>query len=170
MSVSKITLLAVLATFATALPASAQGYHYGYGSSRVVNQNSIGLNNHDASYISPGCISDSAKGVQRSGFRPNPLLPQVNLGRTVKTAGDNMYQGGAPYLETNSLYAPKPQVTRRRVSQQQRRPKGQVYYPGQNAQGGGSYKYSSGGAMTYGESENYQNSYSNNSGTYNYNR
>lgn len=169
MSVSKISLLAALATlacFATSQPASAQGYHYGYGSSRVVKQNSIGLHNHDASYISPGCISDSAKGVIKGGYRPNPLLPQVNLGRTVKTAGDNMYQGGAPYLETNSLYVPQRKVVRRKV---RKKPKQNVYYPGQNAQGG-SYNYSSGGAMTYGESDNYQNSYSNKSGTYSYGR
>ncbi|MEZ4536900.1 MAG: hypothetical protein R3D26_18165 [Cyanobacteriota/Melainabacteria group bacterium] len=79
-----MTTLLVLTGLCSVSPVSAQGYHYGYGSSRVVNQNNIGLSNHDSSYISPGCISDSAKGVVRNGYRPNPLLLQVNLGRTVK--------------------------------------------------------------------------------------
>ena len=175
MSVSRnsiLTTLLVLTGLCSVSPVSAQGYHYGYGSSRVVNQNNIGLSNHDSSYISPGCISNSAKGVVRNGYRPNPLLPQVNLGRTVKTAGDNLYQGGAPYLETNSLYQPRPVVRRNnsnnQINNQQRQ---NVYYPGQNANSGNGYSYSSGGAMTYGESDNYKNSNSNSTGnSYSYGR
>lgn len=179
MLVSKISLLTTmisLGCLTAILPAYAQGYHYGYGTSRVVNQNNIGLHNHDASYISPGTMSDSAKGVIRGGYRPNPLLPQVNLGRTVKTAGDNMYQGGAPYLETNSLYTPKPKVVRRgSKNYNQQQPKQNVYYPGQNASSSSNYKYSTGGAMTYGEGDNYNSSGSNSNGssnasTYSYNR
>lgn len=178
MSVSRnslLTTLLVLTGLCSVSPVSAQGYHYGYGSSRVVNQNNIGLSNHDSSYISPGCISDSAKGVVRNGYRPNPLLPQVNLGRTVKTAGDNLYQGGAPYLETNSLYQPRP-VVRRNNNNNNRmnnQPRQNVYYPGQNANSGSGYNYSSGGAMTYGESDNYKNGNagnSNSNSSYSYGR
>ena len=165
-----------ISTLFAVLPVSAQNYHYGYGSSRVVNQNNIGLHDHDSSYISAGCISDSARGVHNTGLRPNKLLPQVNWGRTVKTSGDNFYQYGAPALEDRSLYLPK--VIVRKQKQPVRKQRQVRYYqPGDNANGGGAYsssggtfKYSSGGAMSYGESDNYkQNNYQiNDGGSYSY--
>lgn len=178
MSVSRnslLTTLLVLTGLCSVSPVSAQGYHYGYGSSRVVNQNNIGLSNHDSSYISPGCISDSAKGVVRNGYRPNPLLPQVNLGRTVKTAGDNLYQGGAPYLETNSLYQPRPVVRRNnnnnnRMNNQPRQ-KRLLSWP--ECQFRQRLQLLLRSAMTYGESDNYKNGNagnSNSNSSYSYGR
>lgn len=127
-------------------------------------------------------MSDSARGIQRGGYRPNPLLPQVNLGRTVKTAGDNFYQGGAPVLHDRSLYVPRKVI---RVNKVKRKKKQGTYYvPGQNASSsgvsnsGGTYNYSSGGALTYGESDrlkkntntNNNYNYTNNGGSYTYSK
>jgi hypothetical protein len=73
--------------------ASAQGggYSYSWGGSRVVNSNQSGLVNPSGSYIGPGTMSQSAKGVYGLGAQTNPGLPRVNMGANVATPGDNMY-------------------------------------------------------------------------------
>lgn len=155
-----------LAIGLAASPAFAQNYSYNYGSSRVTNQGSIGLNNHDSSYISPGTMSDSARGVNR-GYALNPNLPSVSLGRNVKTAGDNFYYGNAP----DKIKPTIPRKVMYRVNNQQNqqgrqnRPQGNVYYPGQNANAsiqrgaGGALQYnSSGGAITYADTDASSNS------------
>ncbi|MCW5823987.1 MAG: hypothetical protein KIT34_14375 [Cyanobacteria bacterium TGS_CYA1] len=154
-----------LAIGLAASPAFAQGYSYNYGSSRVTNQGSIGLNNHDSTYISPGTMSDSARGVNR-GYALNPNLPSVSLGRNVKTAGDNFYYGNAPdkikpSIQRKVMY----RVNNQQNQQRQNRPQGNVYYPGQNANAsiqrgaGGALQYnSSGGAITYADADSSSNS------------
>lgn len=91
-------LLAALAVFAC-LPAGAQGtsYNYSYGSSRVVNQNQTGLYHPSGTYIGPGTMSQSARGLPPGGpgSMSNPLLPRVNMGANVRTPGDNLYQPGS---------------------------------------------------------------------------
>lgn len=162
-------------TLFAVMPVSAQGYHYGYGTSRVVNQNNIGLHDHDSSYISGGCISDSAKGKPGTGLRPNKLLPQVNWGRTIRTSGDHYYQRGGAALEDRTLYLPKVIVRKKRRNVRKRKPL-KYYQPGDNASGGsysrsgGTYKYNSGGTMSYGESDNYKSDYNvnNRNGSYSY--
>lgn len=144
-------------------PALSQGYTYNYGSSRVTNQGSIGLNNHDSSYISPGTMSDSARGVNR-GYGLNPNLPSVSLGRNVKTAGDNFYYGNAPekvrpQIPQKVYYRVNNQGRNQQGGQNQNRPQGNVYYPGQNTNAAiqrgasGALQYNSGGAITYADAD-----------------
>ncbi len=145
----RVTILATIFTV-SALPVSAQNYHYNYGNSRVINQGSVGYVQHESTYIPTGAINNTAKGVITGGVgsKANAMLPGVSWGRTVGTSGDNFYQGGAPdkYKSAVPDYAQTPQrvitVGGRRVSQQQyyqqqqqqqrQQPRGYVYQPGQN--------------------------------------
>lgn len=72
-------------------PAFAQGYHYSWGDSRVVNQGQIGLSNPSGTYIGSGTLSKSAQGYMQSGAQVNPGLPRVNMGAHIATPGDNQY-------------------------------------------------------------------------------
>ncbi len=142
-------LLVLAFGFASFAPVLAQGYSYNYGGSRVTKQGSIGLNNHDSTYISPGTISQSAQGIN-SGYQLNPGLPSVSLGRNVKTAGDNFYYGNAP--EKIRPINPTKIIYRNNNNNQQGRQQrplrpANVYYPGQNASS--SVQYGSGGALQY---------------------
>lgn len=67
------------------------GYTYSYGDARVVNSNQGGLVHPSGSYIGPGTVSQSARGVYGTGVQTNPGLPRVNMGANVATPGDNMY-------------------------------------------------------------------------------
>lgn len=169
----KYKLLATLAIVSTiAAPALAQGYHYNYGTSRVVNQSNVGYYQHETTYIPTGSINPTAKGIITGGVgqKANPLLPGVNWGRTVGTSGDNFYLGGAPDKYKTGVpayvYQQTPQRTitvgggqQRQViygnnQPQQQQQSGYFYVPGQNggaaqynSQGG--VQYNNGGAATY---------------------
>ena len=94
-SLASLTVAAVAA--ASCLPAFAQGYSYNYGGSRVLNQGQTGLIRPSSTYIGPGTMSQSAQGASPQAQQSNnPLLPKVPWGSTVRTPGDNFYQGGAP--------------------------------------------------------------------------
>ena len=67
------------------------GYSYSWGGGRVVNGDQSGLTHPSGSYIGPGTMSQSAKGVYGMGAQTNPGLPRVNMGANVATPGDNMY-------------------------------------------------------------------------------
>ena len=86
--------------FATAwaLPGSAQNYHYSSGGGRVINQNQTGLANPSGTYIGPGTMSQTARGLPPggSGAMSNPGLPRVNMGANIRTPGDNMYTQKPP--------------------------------------------------------------------------
>jgi hypothetical protein len=71
--------------------AQGGGYSFSYGGSRVVNSTQSGLVNPSGTYIGPGTMSQSAKGVYGMGVQTNPGLPRVNMGANVATPGDNMY-------------------------------------------------------------------------------
>src|SRR5688572_3739700 len=74
------------------VPALAQ-YNYSYGNGRVVNQTTNGLANPSSSYIGPGTVSQSARGLPAQPLGPsNPGLPNCNMGANVRTPGDNIYQ------------------------------------------------------------------------------
>ncbi len=92
-----IVLVSALA-LASCLPAIGQGtnYNYSYGSSRVVNQNQTGLYRPNGTYIGPGTMSQTARGLPPGGSSSmsNPGLPRVNMGANIRTPGDAMYQGG----------------------------------------------------------------------------
>jgi len=127
-------------------------YHYSYGNSRVVQQDSIGLDRPSGSYIGTGTLSKSAQGALQTGPLVNPGLPRVNAGSYVGTPGDNMY-GAHP------IYSPaEEQKAQMQILQQQRQrrqmlmkqtqnqpdqPKGFLYQPGENLRAG------SGAFMTY---------------------
>jgi hypothetical protein len=132
-------------------------YHYSYGNSRVVQQDSIGLERPSGSYIGTGTLSKSAQGALQTGPLVNPGLPRVNAGSFVGTPGDNMY-GAHP------IYSPaEEQKQKVEVWQQQRQrrlqmirqqpqpqndqPKGFLYQPGENLKAG------SGAFMTYPSSD-----------------
>ncbi len=171
--------LTVAILSASALPATAQNYHYNYGNSRVVNQSSVGYVQHENTYIPTGAINNTAKGVITGGVgqKANQLLPGVTWGRTVGTSGDNFYLGGAPdkYKSAVPSYAVTPQRTitmgggqrngQRRVQQGgQQQQQGYFYVPGQN---GGTASYAAvdttvpvqmnGGAASYGSTAGQKN-------------
>jgi hypothetical protein len=50
-----------------------------------------GLVRPSGTYIGPGTVSNSARGIYASGAQVNPSLPRVNLGANVATPGDNQY-------------------------------------------------------------------------------
>jgi hypothetical protein len=74
-------------------PALCQNYHANYGGSRVINQGQTGLANPSGTYIGPGTMSQSARGLPPGGSSgiSNPGLPRVNMGANIRTPGDNMY-------------------------------------------------------------------------------
>lgn len=164
---NRLTILtAVLLSATVAAPAFAQGgYHYNYGSSRVVNQGSVGYNMHEFTYIPTGAINSTAKGKITGGIgqEANPNLPGVKWGRTVGTSGDNFYQGAAPdkYKSAVPTYAQTPQKTitlggqrqggRMYYQQRPQQQQGYAYTPGQNGSAAG-YAYN-GGTATYAETK-----------------
>ena len=129
-------------------------YHYSYGNSRVVQQDSIGLERPSGTYIGTGTLSKSAQGALQTGPLVNPGLPRVNAGSYVGTPGDNMY-GAHPIYSPAEEQKSKMQILQQQ--QQQRRqmmlmrqgqnqpdqPKGFLYQPGENLRAG------SGAYMTY---------------------
>lgn len=94
----KAFVLVSALTLISSLPAMGQGtnYNYNYGTSRVVNQNQTGLYHADSTYIGPGTMSQTARGLPPGGSSSmsNPMLPRVNMGANIRTPGDAMYQGG----------------------------------------------------------------------------
>jgi|ERR1700733_6330988 hypothetical protein len=73
---------------------------------RTIFQSQTGLVRPSGTYIGPGTMSNSARGVYASGAQVNPSLPRVNLGANVATPGDNQY-GPNP----TQVRAPAPQNT-----------------------------------------------------------
>ncbi len=167
-------LLIVLAVGTPAFAQGANGYHYNYGTSRVINQGSVGYYQHGTTYIPTGSINNTAKGIVTGGIgqEANPSLPGVKWGRTVGTSGDNFYLGGAPdkYKTAVPTYAQTPQRTlimggnkggqQQQViyqqPQQQQQQRGYLYVPGQNGgaasyanTGSTGYQYNNSGAATY---------------------
>ncbi len=78
-------------TVSEAQGGTSGGYSYSWGDSRIINGNQSGLTHPSGSYIGPGTMSQSAKGVYGLGAQTNPGLPRVNMGANVATPGDNMY-------------------------------------------------------------------------------
>jgi hypothetical protein len=146
-------------------PAQAQ-YHYNYGDSRVVNQNQTGLYTPSSTYIGAGTLSRSAQG-KSAGVGAE--LPAVNMGSHIRTAGDNLYNGGQCEREENGAVIYRDEATRRndqrwqryyaqqRLLQRQNQPQmqkqGHFYVPGSNgaAAGYGSTPtyHTQGGTATY---------------------
>ncbi len=87
---SCLSICIIAASFAP--PALSQNYHANYGGSRVINQNQTGLSNPSGTYIGPGTMSQTARGLPPggSGAMSNPGLPRVNMGANIRTPGDNM--------------------------------------------------------------------------------
>jgi hypothetical protein len=83
--------LSMLVINSEAGSAQGGGYSYSYGDSRVINSTQSGLVHPSGSYIGPGTMSQSAKGVYGLGAQTNPGLPRVNFGANIATPGDNMY-------------------------------------------------------------------------------
>jgi len=121
-------------------------YHYSYGNSRVVQQDSIGLDRPSGTYIGTGTLSKSAQGVLQTGAQVNPGLPRVNSGSFVGTPGDNMY-GAHPIYSPAEEQKEKLQILqqqrqkrmlmmKQQVQTQQDQPKGILYEPGQNLRAG----------------------------------
>jgi|AGTN01.1.fsa_nt_gi hypothetical protein len=162
-----ITLLSVCVA-----PALAQGYHYNYGGTRVVNQSQTGLMHNESTYIPTGSINPTAKGQITGGVNQiaNPLLPKVPWGAHINTPGDNFYMGGAPdrkkatmpeYMYPQIQAAKRAEMERRRkAAEAAKKKREEVYYPGQN---GASATYADANVTTQ-YNANGAASYSNNSG------
>jgi hypothetical protein len=146
MKTTPVSLLAITLVSLSALPAGAQAYNREYGGARVVQQNMTGLYNPSSTYIGAGTLSRSAQG-KASGV--GGLLPSVNMGSTVRTPGDNMYNndgtdrqanGAFIYQDTERAMAAQARykaMSRQRAADARARfqaqaPKGNVYIPGSN--------------------------------------
>lgn len=163
-----ITLLSVCVA-----PALAQGYHYNYGGTRVVNQSQTGLMHNESTYIPTGSINPTAKGQITGGVNQiaNPLLPKVPWGAHINTPGDNFYMGGAPdrkkatmpeYMYPQIQAAKRAEAERRRkAAEAAQKKREEVYYPGQN---GASSTYADANVTTQYNSNTGTASYGNNSG------
>mgnify|MGYP003385210985 CR=1 FL=1 len=165
---SKSCVLALVISLLAALGAEAQNYHENYGGTRVVRQNQTGLvgDAGRSTYIGVGTMSQTAQGKQVSG---NPALPGVSMGGTIRTPGDNLYNGSNTIRMEDGSINYKDNIIReyqmRQSMQQQRilrqwqqnggganqygRQNGNFYVPGSNG-GVSSYGSSStGGNYTY---------------------
>jgi hypothetical protein len=171
---TKIVSLLALALFCgTQAPGLAQTYHREYGGSRVIQQNMTGLYTPSATYIGAGTLSRSAQG-KSAGV--GGALPAVNMGSTVRTPGDNLYNNDGTDRQTNGalIYQDtelqmikadfrKAQVQQRRAYYQARQQhlqetRGNLYIPGSNtgtstygSVPSGQMQYRNNGAATYGD-------------------
>jgi hypothetical protein len=140
------TFLSAMVLVGLSLPVNAQEYHRDFGGARVVQQNMTGLYNPSATYIGAGTLSRSAQG---KGSGIGGSLPAVNMGSTVRTPGDNLYNndgtdrqgnGALIYQDTERAMAAqtryKMSVARARAQAkakaQAQGPKGNLYIPGSN--------------------------------------
>ena len=163
---------ALASIFALAVPALAQTYHMEYGGSRVVQQNQTGLYMPSSTYIGAGTLSRSAQG-KKAGVGSS--LPAVNMGSTVRTPGDNMYNNDGTDRQANGAFiyqdteraiiidqARSQQLARQRQLMLERRrsqgPQGHLYVPGSNTGTAtygtvptGGLLYRGNGTATYGE-------------------
>lgn len=163
----KTCVFALLASLVAILPADAQGYHENYGGTRVIRQNQTGLvgDAGRATYIGVGTMSQTAQGKNPAG---NPNLPGVAMGGTIRTPGDNLYNGANTIRMENGSVNYKDNIIREYQMQQamnqqrmmQRRMQnpyyqqrnGNFYVPGSNGgvssysapSGGGNYTYNNG--------------------------
>jgi hypothetical protein len=170
----KTTLLVSLLLLGSLTPAQAQ-YHYGYGNSRVTNQNQTGLFHPEREYIGCGTLSKSAQG-KVAGIGSD--LPVVNMGSHIRTPGDTMYNGQGTMHDTNGSFLYQDQYQHREnvryqrwqrqqqaLMQQQQvqaapQQRGNFYVPGSNGDGTATYatqpapqmRYNAGGAASYGGS------------------
>lgn len=96
MSKTKRQLLFLLVSFSAATnAATAQLYHKSYGASKIVQQSQTGLFYSDPSYISPGTLSRSARGLAPGmtvGFAASSA-PPVRWGGFIRQPGDGLYNG-----------------------------------------------------------------------------
>ena len=101
--------LAIVLSSVSILPAFCQlggeSYHYSSGGARVVNQSMRSYRMPGLTAISPGTISQSARGIQAVGEQQNPGLPKVPWGSTVGTCGDQQY---ARQFQPEMMYQPQP--------------------------------------------------------------
>lgn len=156
----QICVLALLASIVAVLPAGAQNYHQNYGGTRVIRQNQTGLvgDAGRSTYIGVGTMSQTAQGKNPNG---NPNLPGVALGGTIRTPGDNLYNGSNTIRMENGSVNYKDNLIReyqmqqamrqqqmmmRRMNAPQQNYGGNFYVPGSN---GGVSNYSSGGTSNY---------------------
>jgi hypothetical protein len=137
------------------------GYHYSTGSNRVVNQGQLGMPGPSSTYIGPGTMSQTARGMS-----PNASsLPTSHWGSVVGTGGDCTYaatekQGHDQTVRTNTLPLASP-TTNPSVSKQssdvryvvRRGKRGRLYYvPVQNMrQKAPGHLYKPTGPATYGD-------------------
>jgi len=168
-----VSLLALALLCGTQAPTLAQTYHREYGGSRVIQQNMTGLYTPSATYIGAGTLSRSAQG-KSAGV--GGALPAVNMGSTVRTPGDNLYNndgsdrqanGALIYQDTELAIVKnnfrKAELARRRAYYQERQQakvqaQGNLYIPGSNTGTStygsvptGGIRYKGNGAATYGE-------------------
>ncbi len=182
----KFCVLALMVSSCVALlPASAQNgqgtglYNQNYGGGRVckMHQNGLVGDAGRATYIGVGTMSQTAQGKAWNG---NSALPQTNLGGTIRTPGDNLYNGQNTIRMENGAVNYKDNVMRnvmaKQAVQEQRAYEqwlrsggpqrsryaqmgGNFYTPGSNggvsnygaSSGGGNYSYNNGMA-SYGSS------------------
>jgi len=127
------------------------GYNCNSGSSRVVQQDDVGLSRPSGSYIGAGTLSKSAQGVQEQGPQANPGLPRVNRGAYtyIGTPGDNMYgahpilspaqqqqQGWQAVQQRRRFYGQRRDNQQDYPIQQSEQQKGFIYQPGENLKAG----------------------------------
>lgn len=155
-----IPVILVAIVCASSLPAGSQSYQYSYGTSRVVNQGQNGLANPSSSYIGPGTVSQSARGLP-AGVSSGGMsgLPQTKMGAHVGTPGDNQYSYA---VQSERLYGKRVIGRNRQNGNQQwnnANPDLHYYVPGQN---GGAIKQGQfvaprygGGTATYAEADHY---------------
>lgn len=182
----KFCVLALMVSSGIALlPASAQNgqgtglYNQNYGGGRVckMHQNGLVGDAGRATYIGVGTMSQTAQGKSWYG---GSGLPQTNLGGTIRTPGDNLYNGanGAVRVENGAInYADnimRNNMAKRAMAEerayQQWVNSGGLQRMRSQYQGGNYYQPgSNGGVSTYGSSGG-GGRYSYNNGMASYNR
>lgn len=151
-------LLGLLVVASQTGPAFAQ-YHQNYGNSRVTRQNQTGLFTPSGTYIGAGTMSQSAQG-KSAGVGSG--LPSVTMGGTIRTPGDNLYNGNGTMRQENGaviytdqwvrhqqqqLYKQQMQMMKQQQKQQMQQ-SGHFYVPGSNG-AASSYGGSSSTGYTY---------------------